>query len=101
MPESYVSMNRKMNYEVHKLRICCDLKVVGILTCMQGGYVKHGYFLCKWNSRWAGNQYERKDWDLRTEETVGRYNILRSPLVPSVRILLCKNDNNIPAINYY
>lgn len=104
----------KVNYELHKWRLCCDLKVVAFLTGMQGGYVKYGCFLCKWDSRWPGNHYARKDWEMRSERRIGKYNILFPPHVPSEKILLpplhiklglVKNfikrlDTNIGALDY-
>lgn len=91
MEESYDSMKEilnVLNYNKHKWRICCDLKVVSFLSGMQGGYVKFGCFLCKWDSRWKGNQYSKRDWEMRTHGRVGEHNILKSPLVPTEKILI-------------
>lgn len=37
-----------LNYETFGWRICCDLKVVGLLTGLKKGYPKHSCFLCLW-----------------------------------------------------
>jgi len=91
MKESYLSIKcilDVLKYGDHKWRVCCDLKVVGFLTGMQSGYVKHGCFLCNWDSRWSGNQYSRKDWVMRAEEEIGQLNIINPRLVPLDKILI-------------
>lgn len=89
--ESYDSIKLildSVKYEDHKWRICCDLKVVSLLSGMQTGYVKYGCFLCTWDSRWKGDQYSKKQWKLRAEGTLGEHNIVHKALVPTEKILL-------------
>lgn len=91
MKESYDSIKfilDAVKYEEHKWRVCCDLKVVSFLSGMQAGYVKYGCFLCKWDSRWKGNQYSKKQWEPRVEGELGEYNIFNPPLVTTEKILL-------------
>lgn len=64
MKESYDSIKYildAVNYQDHKWRVCCDLKVVSFLSGMQSGYVKYACFFCKWDSRWKGNQYSKNN----------------------------------------
>lgn len=91
MKESYDSIKCILDvvkYEEHKWRVCCDLKVVAFLSGMQSGYVKYPCFLCKWDSRWRGNQYGKKIWESRAYGELGEYNIIHPPLVPTEQILL-------------
>lgn len=89
--ESYDSIKfilDAVKYKEHEWRVCCDLKVVSFLSGMQGGYVKYGCFLCKWDSRWKGNQYSKKQWESRDEWILGEHNIINPPLVLAEKILL-------------
>ena len=40
-----------INYQEHKWLICGDLKVVGLVLGLQGGYTKYPYFVCFWDSQ--------------------------------------------------
>lgn len=77
-----------VNYNDHQWKICCDLKVVGMLCGLQSGYVKHMCFMCDWDSRDKGNQYEIYRWKRREESSRGDANMIRDPLVPKEKILL-------------
>lgn len=46
-----------IQYESHNWKICSDLKVVGMLCGMQGGYTKYCCFLCLWDSRAREHHY--------------------------------------------
>ena len=62
MKESHESMDlllSTLNYQKHKWLICGDLKVVGIILGFQGGYTKHPWFLCLWDSH-ANDQHDVK-----------------------------------------
>lgn len=77
-----------INYNEHKWRICCDLKVVSILTGLQKGYTKYCCFLCLWDSRSKENQYSRVAWPARTIRNVGKDNVVAEALVPVDNILM-------------
>jgi hypothetical protein len=52
MRETYASIQgllEKMCYEDHQWNIRTDLKVVALLTGLQGGYTKCCCFLCEWD----------------------------------------------------
>lgn len=85
----------KVNYKQHGWRICCDLKVVGMLAGLQEGWVKYPCFLCDWDSRHYGigadrtKQYKDKTWVPRDQsEQKGNLNQIREPLVKRGDILI-------------
>lgn len=91
MKESYDSMEtilQKVDYERHQWKISCDLKVVALLSGLQLGYTKYMCFICDWNTRYKGNQYEKNDWLTREEHQIQQKNIIHDPLVPTNKILL-------------
>lgn len=91
MTETYASMQHilaTVKYDEHRWRISCDLKVTALLTGLQTGYTKYCCFLCLWDSRYKGNQYERKVWPERTVHQLGNQNIAHPSLVPMDNILL-------------
>lgn len=91
MSESYETMKTILDavkYHEHEWRMCCDLKVVTFLNGMQSGNTKYGCFLCLWNSRYKGCQYEKKNWPVRTGHETETYNVINAPLVPMDKILL-------------
>lgn len=91
MKETYDSMKtilQKVDYERHQWKISCDLKVVALLSGLQLGYVKYMCFICDWNTRYKGNQYEKDDWIDRNEHQIQDKNIIHDPLVPTNKILL-------------
>lgn len=82
-----------VNYSQHEWRICCDLKVVAMLTGLQGGYTKYMCFLCDWDSRYdyhiKSSQYKKTDWKPRSVKyTKKQLNQENDPLVRSDNILL-------------
>ena len=48
---------------------------------MQGGFTKHCYFLCLWDSRATAEHYVKKDWPARVTYIPGNANIKEDPLV--------------------
>lgn len=89
--ESYESVRHLLeavNYESHKWRICCDLKMVALLCGLQGGYTKNMCFICLWNTRYKGNQYQNHDWENREDLVVGSDNVIHKSLVPIEKVLL-------------
>lgn len=75
-------------YEQHKRKICADLKVVGILLGLQGGYTRYCCFLCMWDSRARGQHYVKKKWGERVNFKQGEANIKYAPLVAKDDIIL-------------
>lgn len=69
-------------------KICVDLKVVALLRGMQLGYTKNMCFMCLWDTRFSGDQYNERNWPLRDEVTLRRHNIIEVPLVPIEKVLL-------------
>lgn len=91
MEESHKTMEyllSALNYQKHKWLICGDLKVVGFILGLQGGYTKHPCFLCLWDSRADSQHYVRKDWPLRQGLQPGSHNVLSHPLVEPTKVLL-------------
>ena len=65
LKESYESSEilfDAIQYNKCKWYLCGDLKIIGILMGMQGGFTKHYCFLCLWDSRATAEHYVRKDW---------------------------------------
>lgn len=89
--ESYENMEKllqRVNYTQHNWKICADLKVVGMLCGLQGGYTKYCCFLCKWDSRAREEHYIRTIWPDRIEHQVGKDNIKYKSLVDKKNIIL-------------
>ena len=64
MKETYESMSlilKAVNYVAHLWSICGDLKVIGLLLGMQGGFTKYCCFLCLWDSRATSEHYVVKE----------------------------------------
>ena len=71
----------KISYKQHQWIICVDLKMVGFLLRLQGGYTKFPCFSCLRDS-WARTEHWiRKDWPVRSELIPGSLNVLASSLV--------------------
>lgn len=91
MKENYANLEvllEKIEYSQYLWNICADLKVVAILTGLQGGYTKFCCFLCEWDSRARDKHYKIKTWPLRKKLTPGLKNVSQKPLVPSEKIFL-------------
>lgn len=89
--ENHESMKKildKIEYNEHLWKICADLKVISILRGLQLGYTKNMCYLCLWNTRYGGNQYEKRDWPARQHTRIGQHNVLNEPLVPMGKVLL-------------
>ena len=91
MKETHDSMDQlhsALNYHDHGWLICGNLKVVGLVLGLQGGYTKYPCFLCLWDS-WADDQhYIRQEWPLRLGLEPGLHNVKSPPLVEPNKILL-------------
>jgi len=55
---------------------------------MQTGYTKNMCFMCLWDTRYKGDQYNKRDWDSRGPIRLRKNNIVETPLVPIEDILL-------------
>lgn len=91
MKETYDTMSKILSlikYHKYKWKICADLKVIAILTGLQGGYTKHCCFLCLWESRNRKEHYIKKDWPKRNTKVPGRLNVKYPPLVADSDVLL-------------
>ena len=91
MKETHDSMDQllsALNYHDHGWLICEDLKVVGLVLGLQGGYTKYPCFLCLWDSRTDDQHYIRQEWPLRQGLEPGLHNVKSPPLVEPNKILL-------------
>lgn len=92
--EDYKGMKNiieKVKYGEHLWRVCCDLKVVAMLTGLKQGYCKYMCFLCDWDTRYSGDQYNKKTakWSSRPENyKIGKLSQINPPLVAKENILL-------------
>lgn len=89
--ESYESMKailELVQYDNHKWKICCDLKVVALLTGVKKGFSKHQCFLCHWEGRATHLHYTDHQWEPRVTFRVGVDSIDHMPLVPASKVIL-------------
>lgn len=91
LKESYYNMNswlEAIHYKTHQWNICGDLKVIGILMGMQGGFTKYCCFLCLWDSRATAEHYVKRVWEPRHIYTPGASSVQNMPLVDPQKIFL-------------
>lgn len=91
MKENYDTLKQillDIKYEEHQWRISCDLKVVAILMGLQLGYTKHMCFMCLWDTRFKGNQYQTHYWADRATAPNVRGNVIHPSLVEKEKILM-------------
>jgi len=91
MKEDYENVKQllvKINYVEFKWDVCGDFKMLGFLLGLQGGYTKYSCFLCLWDSRADDDHYRKVQWPPRQELQVGRFNVVRQPLVERENVLL-------------
>ena len=86
--ENVKQMLTKVKYNIHDWNVIGDFKMIGFLTCLQGGYTKHMCFLCLWDSRADDIHYQQKSWPERQNPVIGENNIQNEPLVEKSKILL-------------
>lgn len=89
--ENYETMQlilQLIQYDVYAWRICCDLKVVAILTGIKRGFSKHQCFLCHWEGHQYKLHYTNHKWDSR-----GNYRIGTFPSIVHlyINLIYCKN----------
>lgn len=77
-----------MKYNDHNWKICGDLKVITLLRGMQTGYTKNMCFMCLWDTRYSGDQYNKHDWPQRETVKLRKNNIVENPLVSIDKVLL-------------
>jgi hypothetical protein len=79
---------KAIGYDLYKWKLCGDLKVIGMLMGLQGGYTKHCCFLCLWDSRARDDHYKKHEWPPRINYSIGIDNLKNPPLVNSADIFL-------------
>lgn len=91
VPEKYETMVQVLeliNYDSHGWRICCDLKIVAILTGVKQGFSKHQCFLCLWEGRQRELHYTDHRWQVRDNYRIGVGSIDHEPLIPASKVIL-------------
>ena len=91
MKETHDNMDQllsALNYHDHGWLICGDLKVVGLVLGLQGGYTKYPCFLCLWDSRADDQHYIRQEWPSRQGLEPGSHNVQSRRLVEPKKTLL-------------
>lgn len=79
----------RIDYRLHKWKICCDLKVVQILVGLRPGYIKHQCFICEFEGHSEANTYSKKKWKKRDKASkIGEKSIIAKPLVEFEDIIL-------------
>lgn len=78
----------KINYAEYMWPICSDLKVVGMLTGLKGGFAKNQCFLCLWEGRQRHLHYIGHKWPSRIKNTLGMESVINAPLVGKHKIIL-------------
>ena len=86
--ETMKSILQLVCYDTFQWRVCSDLKVVGLLTGMQGGYVKYTCFICLWDSCAKHEHFIRNEWPARGNVSLGVHNIQYEPLVQSDKVII-------------
>ena len=90
MKENFESMSlilRLINYDKFGWLMCGDLKVIGLLLGLQGGYTKNPCFLCLWDSRADDKHFKVTKWPERKQFVPGSNNVLHEPLVDPKKVL--------------
>ena len=77
----------KISYKQHQWILCVDLKMVGFLLGLQGGYTKFPCFLCLWDNKARTEHWIKKDWPACSELIPGSLNVLAPPLVERSKIV--------------
>jgi len=90
MKEIYANIQGLLNkicYEDHQWNIYADLKVVAMLTRLQG-HTKIFCFLCEWDRRARDRHYHVKQWLLWAETILDQKNVTQWALVNKIKIYL-------------
>ena len=89
--ETYETMKtllRLLNYQQHKWKLCCDLKVVGFLIGLKSGNPHYSCFLCLWQNRNRERHYTNYKWRKRPPPRVKQFSIKHRPLVKPADIII-------------
>lgn len=89
--ETYQTMKKLfalIDYNSYKWKICCDLKVVALVTGLQGGYTKYSCFLCLWDSRADELHFTQREWPRRETSHLKKHNIVEVPLVSKEDVII-------------
>lgn len=78
-----------INYNLHQWVVCSDLKIVGILQGLKGGYASHQCFLCLYEGRKTNLHYINHQWKPREEYVVNeKLSRDKEQLVPNEKFIL-------------
>lgn len=91
IPETYDTMKQILQLikrDEHKWKICCDLKVVGLLTGLKKGFATNQCFLCLWVGRDKCHHYTNHQWPPRITFQIGKNSIEHLPLVQGTDVIL-------------
>ena len=91
MSETYEKIQHLLNrilYDIFNWYVCGDLKMLGFLLGLQGGFTKFSFFLCLWDSRANSEHYVKVKWRPREDLTPGKHNVIQNALVAREKILL-------------
>ena len=80
-------VSEKIGDYKHNWIICVDLKMVGFLLGLQGGYAKFSSFICLWDSQAREQHWRQKEWPVREQMVPGEKNIQAQPLVERSKIV--------------
>ena len=86
--DSMVILLQAINYSKHQWHICGDLKIIGLLLGLQGGFTKYCCFLCLWDSRATKDHFTRREWPPRESFQLGQSNVKHLPLVNPKNVYL-------------
>ena len=89
--ETYDCMKEMLEliqYKEYKWKVCADLKVIAIITGLQGGYTKYCCFLCCWDSRAREHHYTDTNWPSRVTLEPGSLNVKNKPLIDPDMVIL-------------
>ena len=89
--ESYDNIKKILeliSYQNHKWKLCADLKIVGLVMGLKGGFPKHQCFLCMWEGRRRDLHYVGHKWENRTHFHIGAGSVVQYPLIEPQKIIL-------------
>lgn len=76
-------------YNDFNWKVCCDLKVVGLLNGLKGGFPRHMCHLCLFEGRKRETHYTTIIYPPRTEDNSDEaHSVIKPPLIPSENIII-------------
>lgn len=90
--ESIAHIFNLIQYDNFKWKVVGDLKVISMISGLQGGYTKHMCVFCLWNSRDDENHWIKRNWPPRNDHTIRKFNVINKALVD-------KNDLIMPGLH--